>query len=116
MVEYDSRAARDRAVIAAAWDAQRRAEREYAQLMADFARNPGAYAHAAWNDCAYGCTDPRSCEHYERFTYKADGVTYVHKSLSARYGQTPLCGFIGDGETLHGDASFVTCPDCLAAM
>jgi hypothetical protein len=101
--------------VAAAMAAQRRAEREYALLMADYARNPGAYAHAAWNDCAYGCTDPRTCEHYARHTYKADGMTYVHKSLSAAYAQTPLCGFIADGETLHSDLAYVTCPDCLVA-
>lgn len=95
--------------------AQRRAAAEYARLMADFALHPERYAHAAWNDCAYGCTDISTCEHAARYTYKLEGVAYVHKSLSVRYAQTPLCGFIGDGESLHGDDVYVTCPDCIAA-
>jgi hypothetical protein len=53
--------------------------------------------------------------HHAAYTYKADGVTYVHKSLSAQYAHIPVCGFIGDGESLHGDLEYVTCPDCLVA-
>jgi len=107
---------RDARNVALAMAAQQRAQREYAQLMADYAQHPERYAHAAWNDCAYGCADALTCEHYAQHTYKADGMTYVHKSLSAAYAQTPLCGFIGDGENLHSDPGYVTCPDCLVAL
>jgi hypothetical protein len=76
--------------------------------------------HSGHNDtagcpvCTWRRREP-TCAESDRYTYKLDGVTYVHKSLSARYAQTPLCGFIGDGESLHGNDAYVTCPDCIAA-
>lgn len=46
-------------------------------------------------------------------THNEEGVRYVHSLFD---GDAPLCGFIGDGESMTADAAAVTCRDCLAAL
>lgn len=48
------------------------------------------------------------------YSLNLEGVKVTHADA---FGDgTPLCGFIGDGETCTSEVADITCRDCVAAL